>query len=228
MRNGILVLDPDRSVRQLLSALLRRQGYDVWTAATLRDGLRLIDSAALAAVLLELDLPDGDGLDLIEQVRGRPELRVLVVSGRGVERDLVGALDRGANDYVAKPFRHGELLARLRVALRGKHLVAAANDGLEIGRLKLHLVERRVYLYDKEVPLTPTEFDLLHVMARQAGRVVTHRQLLRDVWGASKLGDANYLRVFMYQLRQKLERNPDVPELLLTTPRVGYRLKIPA
>jgi two-component system KDP operon response regulator KdpE len=220
-----LVIEHDVSARRALREVLAKQSYQVWEAGTKRAGLELFQSHPSGAILLELGLPDGDGLELIDEVRDRSRVPILVVSARHSERDKVEALDRGANDYVVKPFREAELLARLRVALRSARGLAPARTGLEIGPLRLQPLERRAYLRDKEVPLSPTEFSVLHVMARRAGHVVTHAQLLREIWGADNSNAANYLRFFIHQLRQKLERNPTQPELLLTLPRVGYKLR---
>ncbi|HVY25332.1 MAG TPA: response regulator transcription factor [Polyangiaceae bacterium] len=222
MRTAILLVEPEPRARQELNTLLRRHGYEVWQATNLGDSLHLLEREPFRAVLLELDLPDGSGLELIEHVAGT-STRALVVSYERSEAAKVVALDRGANDYVVKPYRSGELLARLRVALRPSR----SQGGLDLGALRVLPVERRVYLNGKEVTLTPTEFSLLHAMAREAGRVLTHRQLLKDVWGSAKSGEPNYLRVFIYQLRRKLELDPYAPRMLLTAPGIGYRLKLP-
>lgn len=227
MNDAILLLDPDAATRRLLSALLRRQGYQVLQAGTLEAGLDTLRRYRVAAVLLELELPDDQGPDVVERIHAQSGASVLVVSNRQTEHDMVRAFDLGARDYIVKPFRHGELLARLRVALRSSRRMRR-EMGLEVGDLQVYPTERRVYVRGTEVALTPTEFSLLHVMARRAGMVVTHRQLLDKVWGSAKTNEASYLRVFVYQLRKKLEQNPDAPKLLLTAPGVGYRLKIPA
>jgi two-component system KDP operon response regulator KdpE len=200
----------------------------VWEAGSKSEGIATFARRGPQAVLLDLGLPDGEGVDVIEAVRQRSHAPILIISARGEERDQVRALDSGANDYVTKPFREAELLARLRAALRVVTALSTPRDEhMEIGPLRIHTANRKVYVKDQEVTLTPTEFTLLHVLARQAGRVVTHRQLLRDVWGADYTEDLQYLRVFMRQLRQKLEQNPASPQLLLTTPGVGYRLNPP-
>ncbi|RYZ03038.1 MAG: response regulator transcription factor [Myxococcales bacterium] len=227
MTAAILVVEDELPMRRVLRAALGTQGYYVWEAGSKQEALQTLSRKTPQAILLDLGLPDGDGMEVLAAVRGRSELPVVVISARGGERDQVLALDSGANDYVTKPFREAELLARLRAALRRAAHAASFDDKLEVGPLRIHLIERRVFVDDQPVALTPTEFSLLHVMARQAGRVVTHRQLLREVWGSKYVDDTQYLRVFMRQLRQKLERNPNRPQLLLTTPGVGYRLKPP-
>lgn len=228
MTPAILVIEDELPMRRVLRTALGTQGYCVWEAGSKGEGLSTFVRRAPQAILLDLGLPDGDGLEVVAAVRERSEVPIVVISARGGERDQVRALDGGANDYVTKPFREAELLARLRAALRSAAAHAAPyEEKLEIGPLRLYPMERKVFVDGKEVALTPTEFSLLHVMARQEGRVVTHGQLLREVWGASYVEDTQYLRVYMRQLRQKLERNPTSPQLLLTTPGVGYRLKAP-
>ena len=210
----------------VLQSALGAQSYEVLEAGGVQEGLELFEQRAPEAVLLDLGLPDGEGFELLERIRETSETPIVIISARGEERDQVRALDSGANDYVTKPFREGELLARLRSALR---IAARANRNSEcivVGSLRLQCFERRAYLNDVEVELTPTEFSLLQVLARDAGRVMTHRQLLRQVWGPSYTQDVQYLRVFMKQLRTKLERDPSKPKLLVTTPGVGYRLKL--
>ncbi|HVY26623.1 MAG TPA: response regulator transcription factor [Polyangiaceae bacterium] len=228
MTPAILVVEDELPMRRVIRTALGAQGYQVWEATTMRDAISTINESVPEAILLDLGLPDGSGLEVLKTVRERSEVPVVVISARGDERDQVLALDSGANDYVTKPFREAELLARLRAALRSAAVHAGTfEEPIKIGPLRLHPIERRVYLDGREVPLTPTEFSLLQVMARQAGRVVTHRHLLREVWGGSYAGETQYLRVYMRQLRRKLEQNPTSPQLLITTPGVGYRLRLP-
>lgn len=226
MISSILVVEDDLSMRRVLQSALGAQSYQVLEAGGVREGLQLFEQQAPAAVLLDLGLPDGEGFELLERIRESSETPIVIISARGEERDQVRALDSGANDYVTKPFREGELLARLRSALR---IAARANrsaDCIVVGSLRLQCFERRAYLNDVEVELTPTEYSLLQVLARDAGRVMTHRHLLRQVWGPAYTEDVQYLRVFMKQLRTKLESDPSKPKLLMTTPGVGYRLKL--
>jgi len=228
MTPAILVVEDEVPMRRVIRTALGSQGYHVWEAGTKREALAAFSKSAPQAILLDLGLPDGSGLDVVRAVRERSVVPIVIISARGDERDQVVALDSGANDYVTKPFREAELLARLRAALRSAAASAAPfEECIEVGPLRILPYERSVYLNGREVPLTPTEFSLLHVMARQAGRVVTHRHLLREVWGASYTEDTQYLRVYMRQLRQKLEQNPNSPQLLITTPGVGYRLRAP-
>ena len=226
MTPAILVIEDELPMRRVLRTAIGSQGYYVWEAGSMSEGLSTFAKRAPQAILLDLGLPDGDGLEVVAAVRKRSEVPIVIISARGEERDQVRALDSGANDYVTKPFREAELLARLRAALRGAAAYTAPFEArMEIGPLRIHPIERVVFLNGVEVPLTPTEFSLLQVMARQAGKVVTHRHLLREVWGASYVEDVQYLRVYMRQLRQKLEQNPNSPQLLITTPGVGYRLR---
>ncbi|HXK18239.1 MAG TPA: response regulator transcription factor [Polyangiaceae bacterium] len=228
MTPAILVIEDEVPMRRVIRTALGGQGYHVWEAGTKRDAISAIAKSIPQAILLDLGLPDGSGLEVLKVVRERSEVPIVIISARGEERDQVLALDSGANDYVTKPFREAELLARLRAALRSAAAYAApTEERMEIGPLRIHSTERTVYLNGQEVPLTPTEFSLLQVMARQAGRVVTHRHLLREVWGGSYVQDTQYLRVYMRQLRRKLEQDPNAPQLLITTPGVGYRLRAP-
>jgi two-component system, OmpR family, KDP operon response regulator KdpE len=228
MTPAILVIEDELPMRRVLRTALGTQDYHVWEAGSKSEGLSTFAKRAPQAVLLDLGLPDGDGLEVLAALRERSEVPIVVISARSGERDQVVALDSGANDYVTKPFREAELLARLRAALRSALAYAVPfEEKLEIGPLRIHPMDRKVFLDGRAVALTPTEFSLLQVMARQVGRVVTHRQLLREVWGSGYTDDTQYLRVYMRQLRQKLERNPNSPQLLLTTPGVGYRLKAP-
>lgn len=224
---AVLVIEDELPMRRVLRSALGGQGYRVWEAGSIEEGLSAFASRSPQAVLLDLGLPDGEGFRVVERIRETSEVPIVVISARGEERDQVRALDGGANDYVTKPFREAELFARLRAALRSAARGSRHAETLCIGALRIQCFERRVFVDEVEVQLTPTEFSLLHVLAREAGRVITHRQLLRQVWGAAYVDDVQYLRVFMKQLRQKLESDPTRPALLVTTPGVGYRLRPP-
>lgn len=226
MTAAVLIIEDERPMRRVLGTALSGQGYHVWQAETKAEGISTFVRRAPQAILLDLGLPDGDGLEVVQAVRERSQVPILVISARGEEREQVRALDSGANDYVTKPFREAELFARLRAVLRvaAKH---PPDHELEVGPLRISQIERKVHLYDEEIVLTPTEFDLLNMMACRVGRVVTHRQLLRKVWGTEHVDDVQYLRAFMRQLRRKLENDPSKPKLVLTTPGVGYRLEVP-
>ncbi len=224
MSAAILLVEDDAPVRRVLRAALSAQGYRVWESASAGDALNTFAARSPHAVLLDLGLPDADGLQVVTKIRETSAVPIVILSARGEERDQVRALDGGANDYVVKPFREAELLARLRAVLRSASRSTQYGETIRIGPLHIQPLERRVFLEMVEVALTPTEFSLLLVMSREAGRVVTHRRLLTEVWGAAYVDDVQYLRVYMKQLRRKLERDPAKPQLLVTTPGVGYRL----
>jgi two-component system KDP operon response regulator KdpE len=231
----ILLVEDDRELRKTLRDALAVEGYEVLTAASLSEGLALLQHArsdALAPdappvdlVILDLGLPDGDGETLLTRLRKRHALPVIVISARQADGQKIQLLDAGADDYLVKPFSVGELLARMRVALRhrGTTVRAAVTQYCQ-GALSVDLVAQRVRLAGQDVHLTPTEFGLLARLVRSAGQVVTHRQLLADVWGAEFITHTHYLRLYMGQLRAKLETDPSEPRLLLTEPGVGYRL----
>jgi len=223
----ILAVDDEAPIRRFLRAGLEGQGYTLIEAAS---GEEAVTQAAMRVpdlMLLDLGLPDTDGFEVVRRVREWSSMPIVVISARGQEGDKIRALDAGADDYVTKPFAMGELLARIRVALRHRARGASpAEDGvIDVGDLKLDLARRRVTVRGVEVRLTPIEYRLLATLARHAGRVLTHELLLREVWGPAHTTQHHYLRVYMAQLRAKLERDPARPELLLTEPGVGYRLR---
>jgi len=221
-RPTILVVEDEELMRRVLHVALRSQGYDVVEAATGNQALLKVRSANPDAIILDLGLPDMDGVEVASQVREEHETPIIVLSARGEEQHQIRALDAGANDYVTKPFREGELMARIRAALRMANHVPDRNV-LRVGDLRMDVLQRRVFLKGTEVTLTPTEFKLLHLLASEAGRVLSHSHLLREVWGPSHVEELQYLRVYVKQLRQKVEDDPAQPQRLLTTPGVGYR-----
>ena len=223
----ILVIEDEPQMRRFLRATLRAQGYQVVEAATAREGLAQAAGRNPEVILLDLGLPDADGLDTARELRQRGRSPIIVLSARGQEQDKVTALDRGADDYLTKPFGVPELLARVRVALRHAALPpdAAPRSVFVMGGLRVDLLRRQVFRDTEEVHLTPTEYKLLAALIRQAGRVITHRQLLQEVWGANYVDQGHYLRVYMGQLRHKLEPDPSRPRLLITEPGIGYRLR---
>jgi two-component system KDP operon response regulator KdpE len=225
MTPAILIIDADLATRRVLRTALGSEGYRTWEAATAQEGLAAFAARAPQAVLLDPGLPDNEGLDVLASIRDASDVPVLVMSSSFGTTEQVDALDSGANDYIIKPFREAELLARLRAVLRVATGRQRRHEVLTAGPLRLEIRTGRALLREQEIALTPTEFRLLEVLARDAGRVVTHRRLLATVWGAEYAGDVQYLRVFIRRLRCKLELDPDAPELLLTTPRVGYRLR---
>jgi two-component system KDP operon response regulator KdpE len=223
----VLLIEDDVSMRRFLRTALRAHAWRVIEAATAREGLAQAAGRNPDVILLDLGLPDGDGLDVAPRLRRSTRAPIIVISARGREQDKVAALDLGADDYLTKPFGVPELLARMRVALRHASRPADAPEApiFEAGQVRVDLVRRRVYRAGEEIHLTPTEYKLLATMIRHAGRVATHRQLLEEVWGANYAGQTHYLRVYMAQLRHKLEPDPARPRLLATEPGVGYRLR---
>ena len=223
----ILVIEDEPQTRRFLRTMLRANAYQIVEAATAREGLAQAAGRNPDLILLDLGLPDADGVEVSRQLRLSTRSPIIVLSARGREPDKVAALDSGADDYLTKPFGAPELLARIRVALRR---AAAPNEGpmepvFVSGALRADLVRREITSDGEPVHLTPTEYKLLTALIRNAGRVVTHRQLLHDVWGANYEQQTHYLRVYMAQLRHKLEPDPARPRLLATEPGVGYRLR---
>ena len=223
----LLLIEDEPQMRRFLRATLRAHDYQVVEAGTAREGLAQAAGRNPELILLDLGLPDLDGLEVVRTIRRSARTPVIVLSARGQEQDKVAALDLGADDYLTKPFGASELLARIRVALRRAALPpgAPAEPVFQTGELRVDLVRRQVFRGEEEAHLTPTEYRLLAALVRHAGRVSTHRQLLEEVWGANYADQSHYLRVYMAQLRHKLERDPTRPRLLTTEPGVGYRLR---
>ena len=220
----VVLIEDEPQIRRFLRTTLGSQGYRLFEAATGADGLVEAASRQPDVVIVDLGLPDIAGLEVIRRLREWSTVPIIVLSARGQEADKVVALDLGADDYVSKPFGADELLARLRVALRHKAGVAREDAVFTTGELRVDLGRRHVFVREQEVKLTPTEYRLLTTLVRYAGRVLTHRQLLKEVWGPNQTEEAHYLRVYMAQLRRKIEVDPAQPRYLLTEPGVGYRL----
>lgn len=221
----VLVVEDDAEIRALIQSTLSVEGFEVQTAVTVSEASALLRHALPDILLLDLGLPDGDGADLVRAVRQHHNLPILVISARHQESQKIQLLDAGADDYLTKPFSVAELLARIRVALRHRGTtVAAAVTVHELEDLRVDLTLHTVMRDGQELHLTPTEFQLLARLVRSAGRVVTHRQLLTDVWGAEFTEHTHYLRLYMGQLRAKIERDPAEPRHLLTETGIGYRL----
>ena len=219
-----LVIEDDESIRRFLRAGLESQGYALVESTGGKDGIAQAATRAPDVVLLDLGLPDVDGHEVVKRIREWSAVPIIVLSARDRDGDKIHALDAGADDYVTKPFSMGELLARMRVALR--HRIPGKGDGIvEVGPLRMDHGKRQVTVSGREVKLTPIEYRLLAELGRHPGRVHTHEHLLREVWGPSYTTQHHYLRVYMAQLRHKLEANPARPQLLLTEPGVGYRLR---
>jgi two-component system KDP operon response regulator KdpE len=221
----VLVIDDEPQMRRFLRVSLANGGYRVIEASTGSEGLLHATDKNPSIILLDLELPDQDGLNVAASLREWSKAPIIVLSARGREEDKVTALDQGADDYLTKPFGVSELLARIRVALRHRTPPDAGSPEFSVGELRVDLSRRQVFVRGADVHLTPIEYKLLALLIKNAGRVVTHRQLLRDVWGPSYVEHTQYLRVYMGQLRHKLEENPNRPRFLITEPGVGYRLK---
>lgn len=219
----ILIIDDDTQIRRLLRVALVSHGYDVKDARTGREGLETVAMFSPDLVILDLGLPDLDGLDVVRLLREWAKVPIIILSVKEQESDKIAALDLGANDYVTKPFGMGELLARIRAAMR--HTVGIEEQPvLHFEDLTLDLLHRRVTRDDHEIKLTLTEYEIVKNLAINAGRVITHSYLLRSVWGPSYEKEVQYLRVYIGQIRRKLERDPSRPRHIITEPGVGYRL----
>lgn len=221
----LLLVEDDPQLRQLLTTTLENKNYSVLAVATGREGLIAVRSQHPTLLILDLGLPDIDGQELICRLRSWTALPVIVLSARNQENDITLALDNGADDYISKPFNTAELLARIKALLRR---VAQLPNGIEeifqLDELKIDLTKRQVFVAEKEIHLTPIEFNVLSLLVHHAGFVVTHRQLLKKIWGVSHIEHSHYLRIYMRQLRQKLETDPARPHYLLTEAGIGYRL----
>jgi two-component system, OmpR family, KDP operon response regulator KdpE len=227
MKDGpiILVIDDEIQIRRFLRLSLEAHNYKVKEADTGEEGLSMVRSTHPDCIILDLSLPDMDGLEVLKKMREWSVVPVIVLSVRNSEQDKIDLLDAGANDYLTKPFGTGELLARIRAVLRT--IVPDAEQGVfTSGTLQLDFIHRSVQLSGKEIKLTPTEYSLLCLLAKHAGKVVTYSQIIREIWGSQMQPDESYLRVYMLQLRRKIEDDPANPKLLMTEPGVGYRLLI--
>ncbi|WP_295756195.1 response regulator [Undibacterium sp.] len=221
----VLIVEDDKDIRALMRTSLSVEGFEVQTAVSVSEASALLKHAMPDVMVLDLGLPDGDGVDLVRQVRKHHNLPILVVSARHQEAQKILLLDAGADDYLTKPFSVGELLARIRVALRHRGTtVTAAVTVYQLDDLQVDLQSHEVLCKGQQLHLTKTEFNLLARLVRSCGKVVTHRQLLVDVWGDEFVDHTHYLRLYMGQLRAKIEDNPAEPRYLLTETGVGYRL----
>jgi len=222
----ILVIDDELEIRRLLRVALDAHDFVALEAETGREGVEKAAVESPDLVILDMGLPDVDGLEVIKSIREWSRVPIIILSVREQEDQKVGALDAGASDYVTKPFGMGELMARIRVALRA---LAPGHDEpvIEIGELAMDLTKRRTTMGGQEVRLTPTEYELLKYLATNSGKVLTRRQLLEQVWGPDFTSDVQYLRVYIGQLRKKIEPDPSRPQYIITEPGVGYRLSAP-
>jgi two-component system, OmpR family, KDP operon response regulator KdpE len=223
----ILIIEDEPQMMRFLRVTLQSEGYRLAEAETAASGMAQASSRNPDIILLDLGLPDMDGLEVIEKLRAWSNIPVIVISAREQEGDKVKALDRGADDYLTKPFGVGELLARIRVALRRSAPIGHGQleASFAVDDLKIDFIKRQVFVDGEEVHLTPIEYRLLTVLVRNAGKVMTHRQLLKEVWGPLYVEHTHYLRVFMNQLRKKIETDPARPHFLINEPGIGYRFK---
>jgi two-component system KDP operon response regulator KdpE len=222
----VLVVEDEPQMRRFLRASLVSQGFRLLEAESAKQAIALCTSQNPEVILLDLGLPDGDGIAVARGLREWSRVPIIVISARGREADKVEALDAGADDYLTKPFGVNELLARIRVALRhAQQAKVPSAPVIEIGPLRIDLARREVTLDGTELHLTPNEYRLLVLLAQNAGKVLTQRQILKEVWGPAHTGESHYVRVYMAQLRRKIESDPARPQLLVTEPGVGYRLR---
>lgn len=222
----ILLIEDEQEIRRFLRVSLVGQGFRLIESAAGRDGVMQAASQQPDLMILDLGLPDIDGMEVIRQVREWSKMPIVILSARGQEHQKVDALDAGADDYLTKPFSVSELIARIRVALR--HVTQNASEAGEpvftLGDLRVDFAHRQVFVGDEEIHLTPIEYRLLTTMVKYAGKVITHKQLLKEVWGPDSVYETHYLRVYMAQLRRKIETDTARPRFLLTEPGIGYRL----
>jgi two-component system, OmpR family, KDP operon response regulator KdpE len=220
----ILVVDDEKQIRRMLKTALTGFGYDIAEASSGQEGVNQTAIFHPDLVVLDLGLPDFDGTEVVRRLREWTQIPIIILSVREQEQDKIRALDAGADDYITKPFGMGELLARIRVALR--HVAKTEDEPvLTFGELRVDLAHRRVTLKREDLKLTPTEYEILKYLALQAGKVVTHKQLLRAVWGPNYQEETHYLRIYIGQLRRKIEADPSQPIYILTESGVGYRMK---
>ncbi len=222
--NSVLVVDDEPAILRFLKPALAAGGYDVATASSMTEAVKAIAARPPDIVVLDLGLPDGDGKHVIRTVREWSDVPIIVLSAREREAEKIEAFDLGADDYVNKPFGVGELMARMRAALRHRSQQFPQAPVLRIGELEIDHVQHRVMLHGHETKLTRKEFDLLSFLARNAGKVITHKQILNAVWGPAHTEDTQYLRVYIRHLRQKIEANPNDPKVIHTETGIGYRI----
>lgn len=221
----ILVIDDEVEIRRLLKVGLTAHGFDFLEASNGQDGIYQAAMSRPDIIILDMGLPDLEGLSVVSQIREWSQIPIIILSVRGQDNDKVNALDLGADDYLTKPFSMSELLARIRVAIRHQGN-RKFEPVIQIGDLSIDLLRRQIKVADAEIHLTPTEYDLLKILASNAGKVVTHRQLLTSIWGNNSQEYAQYLRIYISSLRKKIEIDPNQPKYIWTEPGVGYRLAL--
>jgi two-component system KDP operon response regulator KdpE len=221
----VLVVDDENAIRRYLRAALSAQGFAIYEAASGQEAINAVVSNHPDLIILDLGLPDFDGIEVTRRLREWSQTPIIILSVREAENDKIAALDAGADDYLTKPFSTGELMARMRVALR--RLTSKPDEPvLQVGSLQMDLSRRLVAVDENQISLTPTEYEILRLLLQNAGRVLTHRQLLRQVWGTAYEGEMHILRVNISNLRRKIEPDPSRPHYLLTEPGVGYRIRV--
>lgn len=225
----IAIVEDEVSIQRFLKASLQVEGFRTIQAMTAEDGIRAVTQEHPALMLLDLGLPDKDGIQVIQSLRGWSSIPIIVLSARGEETSKIAALDAGADDYLTKPFGVGELLARIRGALRRASRLSSDKEAhtFHIGNISGDLAQRRVFMNEKEVKLTKLEFDLLSLLVKNRDRVLTHQYLLKEVWGPGSAGESHYVRVYMANLRKKLEQDSSRPKYFITEQGIGYRLQSP-
>ncbi len=221
----VLIVDDEAQIRRLLRLSLEPRGFEIYEAKTGRDGLAAVISLKPDIVLLDIGLPDGDGRAVLGELRSWNSVPVIVLSVRNAEEDIVESLNAGADDYLIKPFSMGELVARMNASLRRLKPVPGSQV-FSTGRLCVDIEERTVLVEGEEVKLTPTEYSILKLLVQHAGKIVTQKQILREVWGPNMEAESHYLRIFIGSLRKKIERDTSQPEILMTEPGVGYRIRV--
>jgi two-component system KDP operon response regulator KdpE len=221
----VLVVDDENSIRRYLRAALSAQGFAIYEAANGQEAVNAVVSHHPDIIILDLGLPDFDGIEVTRRLREWSQTPIIILSVREAENDKIAALDAGADDYLTKPFSTGELMARMRVAMR--HLAGKPDEPvLQVDNLKMDLSRRLVTVNEDQISLTPTEYEILRLLLQNAGKVLTHHQLLRQVWGAAYESEMHILRVNISNLRRKIEPDPSRPHYLLTEPGVGYRIRV--
>jgi two-component system, OmpR family, KDP operon response regulator KdpE len=220
----ILIIEDDLQISQFLQSSLKTNGYHTFCSPTIAGGKQSLREYKPALIILDLNLPDGDGRDFIAHVRVSSDIPILVLSARQSEQEKVDCFDLGADDYLAKPFGVNELLARVKVSLKRTAMMSLRDDVFKIDDLEIDTVNSTVLLNKQSIHLTPIEFKLLFILAKRPGKVFTHRQLLSEVWGAEYVDETHYLRIHMGRLRARLEKNPATPRYILTEVGIGYRL----
>jgi two-component system KDP operon response regulator KdpE len=221
----VLVVDDENAIRRYLRAALSAQGFSIYEAANGQEAINAVVSNHPDLIILDLGLPDFDGIEVTRRLREWSQTPIIILSVREAEHDKIAALDAGADDYLTKPFSTGELMARMRVALR-RTTPMPDEPVLQVDNLKMDISRRLVTVDDNQVALTPTEYEILRLLLQNAGRVLTHRQLLKQVWGTAYESEMHILRVNISNLRRKIERDPSRPHYLLTEPGVGYRIRV--